>query len=345
MSLCSESIDDYVIYSLPLEDSLNIDDDKWEDAEGPGPEVASSKKKKIRKFTIPLTFAFVAIGALAGAVLSGSSNSIDEGISLEQMQSTNVDEGSQHNTHETTKSSKSSKSGRGSMGGETIGSDWESESMSMSFYFRDINTFMSMSAPSIALGESMSFPSIEIASMSLPSVESMSLSLSSIESLLLSLPTIDSISLSLPSIEIESVSLIENAFIMQDEYESRPDGVGSMSLPSIESLSLSLPPIESISLSLPSIDINSLSLNDNSFNVHKKIGSRPNRVGTKGSKRDTSDIITEENSGSLSLSMPSATRFLEFDEYDETDSIHTQFNAVHDGPVFRRKKMEIISSN
>lgn len=75
MSSCSESFDEYVVYSLPVEDSLNIDDDKCEAAEGP--EVASSKQRKIRQFTIPLAFAFVTIGTVAGAVLSGSSNSLD----------------------------------------------------------------------------------------------------------------------------------------------------------------------------------------------------------------------------------------------------------------------------
>lgn len=250
------------------------------------------------------------------------------------MHSTDVDVDSQHNTHESTKSSKSSKSGRGSMGEETIGGDWESESMSLSFYFRDINTFMSMSVPSFALDESMNFSSVEIASMSLPSVES-------IESLLVSSPSLDSILLSLPSIEIESVSLSDNAFILHNEHGPRPAGVGSMSLPSVESLSFSLPSIETISLSLPSIKHNLLSLSGNSFIIQDENRSRPNRVGSKGSKRDRSDSIAGGNLGSFSLSMPSATRFLEFDVYDESNSIRTQFSAVHDGPVFRRKKITL----
>ena len=113
----------------------------------------------------------------------------------------------------------------------------------------------------------------------------------------------------------------------------------SMSLSTTESLSMSLPNTESLSLSLPSID--SVSLDGNSFVLQSETGSRPSRVGSKGakgSKRGGTDFTRVEEGGSLSLSMPSASRFLELDEYDDTDWIHPLLNDLNEGPVFWRKK-------
>ena len=313
-------MEDYEVQSLPVEVQLE-DDNKWEDNSNSADVVdatVSKTNKKYWKVIAPLAIVLVTTGAVVEVLLSRSSNSSEKSmsISLEQMQPTSVADESETtapNNVKSSKSSKSTKSGRGSIGGETIGGGWELGSMSMSFYFRDSQASMSMSVPPIE-SLSMSLPSVESMSMSAPSIESLSMGLPSVESMSMSLSSIESMSMSVPSIE---------------RLE--------MSLPSIESLSMSLPSIES-SYSLPSIEINSVSLSGNSFVLHSEIGSRPSKVGSKGSKRGGSDFTGGEKAGSLSLSMPFASRFLKFDEYDDTYSIHPQLNDVHDGPVFRRKR-------
>ena len=119
--------------------------------------------------------------------------------------------------------------------------------------------------------------------------------------------------------------------------EATGGGSGSMSISmsfpfradSNSFMSMSFPSIESnkfmLQFSYPSIDGSPDDLSSNS------IADKENRRGSKGSKRGHggSSFGGEEESGSLSMSLPSATRFLEYERYEE-------FDTVHDGPVFQK---------
>ena len=119
--------------------------------------------------------------------------------------------------------------------------------------------------------------------------------------------------------------------------ESTGGGSGSMSMSmsfpfradSNSFMSMNFPSIESntfmLQFSYPSIDGSPDDLSSNS------IADKENRRGSKGSKRGHggSSFGGEEESGSLSMSLPSASRFLEYDGYEE-------FDTVHDGPVFQK---------
>ena len=142
--------DDYDIYSEPVEVEVNLSSDTI------GEEPAEintlvSRRKNPWKFIVPLAIALVATYTVVDALglLSGSK---DMTLGQQQQQHTNAQDDEQ--TQKSVKKfSKSSKSGRGK---ETSGGKWESESMSLSFPYRDDNNaFMSM--PSF----DFSYPSIE----------------------------------------------------------------------------------------------------------------------------------------------------------------------------------------
>ena len=130
---------------------------------------------------------------------------------------------------------------------------------------------------------------------------------------------------------------LEAGSMSMSHFSDDHDTFISMSFPSIES--------HEFCMSFLSIESNSVDITGDSIVSQHENESRPSRVNSKGSKTSRESFGEEDSSSSLSMSMsmPFATRFL---EYEGADLMYPRLNRLHDRTVPRKRStFESLGTN